>query len=370
MNKSNKWIYGIVVFTLVFLAISVLFKLLEVGDLPSQISGVLFEVVVTAIITVLLLNGQSITEENRDKSLLVFEKKQEVYHNFLENLKKIVMDGEITIATQKENPQETIDELKDLLFELGYVQLHTSEGNTQAIFKKVTEIVQVLNEYETEGIHKQKELPHFYSQLSSHLFQIITILKADLYGKSANTIESQTVKELLESCDLFVDTQELDRYEIQLYFWDELQNQLLKLGYQFEKKDFSSDVNLYYARVRNRHRYYGLQFPVFTLKDSRMVEFRVELENEFYYGFYRQYEKEENESIQGCIEKIGGFSTSSWWFGWKWPDRNKLDFWRLDSPTFVHLQNPRKRERLIREIAGEVDMYIKKFQEEAMEQDL
>lgn len=370
MNNSNRWIYGIVVFTGVFLLTSILFRLLDVGDLPYQVSGMLFEVVVTAIITVLLLSGQSATEEKRDKSLLVFEKKQEVYHNFLENLKKIVMDGEITIAKQKENPQETIDELKDLLFELGYVQLHTSEENTQAIFKKVTEIIQVLNEYETEGIHKQKELPYFYSQLSSHLFEVIAILKADLYGKSANTIDSQTVKKLLESCDLFVDQQEFDRYEVQRYFWDELQNQLLKLGYQFEKKDFSSDVTLYYARARNRHRYYGLKFPVFTLKDGRIVEFNVELENEFYYGFQRQFEKEENESIQRCVEQIVGFSSSPGWFGWKWVDRNQLDFWKLDSPAFLHLQNPRKRERLMREIAEEMDTYIKKFQEMAMEQDI
>lgn len=230
------------------------------------------------------------------------------------------MDGEITIATQKENQQETIDELKDLLFQLGYVQLHTSEENTQAIFKKVTEIIQVLNEYETEGIHKQRELPHFYSQLSSHLFEIVAILKADLYGKSASAIESKTVKALLESCDLFIDEQELDRYEVQNYFWDELQNQLLKLGYQFDKKDFSSDVTLYYARSKNRHRYYRLEFPIFTLKNGYTVKFAVELENEFYYGLIRQYENEENQNVQSCVDEIVGFSTSPWWFGWRKPD--------------------------------------------------
>lgn len=74
-DKSNKWIYGIMVFTIIFLVISIFFRLLDIGELPSQISGTLFEVVVTAIITVLLLNGQSASEENRDKNLLVFEKK-------------------------------------------------------------------------------------------------------------------------------------------------------------------------------------------------------------------------------------------------------------------------------------------------------
>lgn len=370
MNSSRKWGYGIGVFTLIFVVVSISFRLLDINDLPSQISGTLFEVVITAIITVFLLNGQSASEEKRDKGVLVFEKKQEVYHNFLEHLKQLIMDGEITIATQKENPQETIDELKDLLFELGYVQLHTSEENTKAIFKKVAEIIQILNDFESEEIRKQKELPHFYSQLSAHLFEIIAILKADLYGKSANSIEPEMVKELLESCDLFVDSKEPDRYELQNYFWDELQNQLLHLGYQFKKKDFADDVYQYYARVRNRHRYFGLEFPIYTTTENKVVNFRVELENNLYYGPIRAEKNEENQKLQECMAQIPAFSSSAGWFGWKWFDRNDLNFWNLESPAFVLLQNPRKRERLIREIAEEMDLYIRKIQEIANEKEV
>ncbi|MDU8923348.1 hypothetical protein RYD26_00175 [Pasteurellaceae bacterium LIM206] len=82
MNKNNKWLYGIGIFTIIFVIVSVVFRNLTIDDLPIQVTGTLFGVVITAIITVFLLNGQSASEEQRDKSLLVFEKKQEIYHNF------------------------------------------------------------------------------------------------------------------------------------------------------------------------------------------------------------------------------------------------------------------------------------------------
>ncbi|MBE2897948.1 hypothetical protein HPC37_03680 [Pasteurellaceae bacterium 20609_3] len=74
MKQENKWLYGIAICTIAFLIVSVMFKTLEAETLPIQITGTLFGVVVTAIITVFLLNGQSASEEKRDKSLLVFEK--------------------------------------------------------------------------------------------------------------------------------------------------------------------------------------------------------------------------------------------------------------------------------------------------------
>ncbi|MBE2897949.1 hypothetical protein HPC37_03685 [Pasteurellaceae bacterium 20609_3] len=272
------------------------------------------------------------------------------------------MDGEITIATKQGNAEKTIDELKDLLFELGYVQLHTSEKNTHAIFKKVTEIIQVLNDFEQEGANKQKVLPQFYTRIATELFDIVAILKEDLYSQSSKPIAAQTITELLESCDLFVDTKEVDSRELQNYFWNGLQAQLMERGYAFEKKDFSFDVNQYYARSRNRHRYYGIQFPIYHLESGIPVLFRIELENEFYYGVLRHVENEENALIEDAISTVKAFQSSPAWFAWKWFDHNKLDFWTLESPAFALLKNPRKRDRLIKDIAAELDMYIQQIQ--------
>ena len=77
------------------------FNLIYQNELPKIVENInnsAIGAIFTAIITVFLLQGQTATEEERDKNLSVFEKKQEVFHNFLEKLKEIVQDGKITIS--------------------------------------------------------------------------------------------------------------------------------------------------------------------------------------------------------------------------------------------------------------------------------
>lgn len=366
LNKQNKWLYGTVIFTVLFAVMSIVVRFFSAEELPAQVSGVLFQVAVTAIITVFLLNGQSATEEERDKSLRVFEKKQEVYHHFLDNFKQIIRDGKIEINVG-ENAESQIDELKELLFELGYIQLHTSEENTKAVFTEVAEIIKLLNYFESEGVRQQQQLPQFYAQLSQHLFKIISILKADLYGKETKTIERETVKELLESCDLFVQNSELDKYALQNYFWAALQARLVKKGYPLEQKDFKQDVMQFYARARNRHRWYGVDIPIHTFENGKTANFRVEIENTLFYGLTREYENAENMALETACKALH-ISGSPHWYGWKWFDRNSLDFWRLDSEAFDRLNHPMKRERLMDEITEELDSYIKQFQQAIQQQ--
>ena len=97
----------------------------ELPKLAEEINNSAIGAILTAIVTVFLLQGQTASEENRDRNLKVFEKKQEVYHEFLEKLKDIVEDGRITIAAGEE-PSDTVDELKELLFQLSYIQMHSS----------------------------------------------------------------------------------------------------------------------------------------------------------------------------------------------------------------------------------------------------
>jgi uncharacterized membrane protein YccC len=80
------WTYGIILFTVVFIAVAVavFFNIYDMEILPSQFYGALIGVVITAIITVFLLQRQTTNKEQREKSVKVFEKKQEIYHNFLE----------------------------------------------------------------------------------------------------------------------------------------------------------------------------------------------------------------------------------------------------------------------------------------------
>lgn len=374
MKKTkNLWLYGIIGFTFLFIISAIVFRVFDLDILPSQFYGALIGVVITAIITVFLLKGQTANEEQRERSIKVFEKKQDIYHNFMENLKEIIKDGKITIATQDENAADSVpvDELKDLLFELGYIQMHTSEENTKAVFGKVVEIIGLMNGFESSA-NKQKDLPQFYADLSETLFGIIGILKNDLYGiEIKEEIGKKEMANLLRECNLFVENEGFDRHELQNYFWEELQRQLKEKGYAIEYKDFRQDVNQYYARARNRHRYYDFRFPVYTTQAGEKVHFSICIENGYYYGFIRPEQGHKNPDIERCMESLQGFASSDWWYRWKRPIRYHLDFWYLNSPSFEQLKRPNQRAALIRDIIEEeLEPGIQKFIATAKEQHL
>lgn len=324
--------------------------------------------------TVFLLQGQTATEEERDKNLTVFEKKQEVYHQFLEKLKDIVEDGKVQIALNKD-PVDTIDELKDLLFQLSYIQMHSTEETTQAVFARVTTLIKKMNEFMGAGEDKQKLVANYYASFSEELFGIVAILKNDLYKISSLPIAKESIETLLLECDLFIEGEKLDKYEMQNYFWNEIQNQLLAQGVEFEKKDFSQDVTQYYARSRGRHRWYGIEIPIYKAKNGEDIIFKLELDNEFYYGFRRPTMTKENCEFDNEVIKLAkltsvAFNTSPWWFGWKNPDKYHLNFWTLDSVDFAHFKHPQRRAKMAREYAAEIAGYIHLFQRLAEEKKL
>jgi gas vesicle protein len=372
-QKRNLWVYGIIAFTLIFIASSVIFKIFEFEVLPSQFFGALIGVVITAIITVFLLQGQTSNEEEREKSVKVFEKKQEVYHAFLEELKKIIQDGEITIVSKGKdaNLDKSIDELKDLIFQLGYLQMHTSEKTINGVLDSVAKIIQLMNDFNsTQETDKQKELPNYYSSLSEELFTIVAILKEDLYKDECKPISKDKMNSILKECDLFVETEGFDKYEIQKYFWNALQKQLQERGYPINDKDYTHDINEYYARARNRHRYYKLSFNIYS-SENRQIDFTIEIENRYYFGFTRGGYKKNDELMQECVDATQAFSSSDWWYGWRHPsEKFDLDFWNLNSKAFEEIKNPRKQDAFIKGLVDEIDMYIKKFLVVAKEKNL
>jgi hypothetical protein len=312
------------------------------------------------------LNGQTQSQENKERNMKVFEKRQEVYHNFLENLHAIIQDGEINIGIKKEDGKidRSVDELKDLIFQLGYLQMHTSETTINEVWNEVEKIIQCLNDYNsiTEQ-KKQNAMPDFYSSLSASLLKIVSILKQDLYGISCNPITKDKMNRFLSECGLYVETKDFDKYEMQKYFWNELRKQLKYKGYNIDTdKSFELDIKEYYARKKNRHRWYGFSFEVYKLSNGTPIEFRVEIGNQYLYGFHRELVNYENKAISECIKKLSEFKSNSWWYGFKYSTEYDLDFFWLNSKGFANLNNPRKREKFIAGLSDEIDMYIKKFQ--------
>ena len=346
----------------------------SIPKIIEEINNGAIGAILTAIVTVFLLQGQTATEEERDKNLTVFEKKQEVYHQFLEKLKDIVEDGKVQIALNKD-PVDTIDELKDLLFQLSYIQMHSSEETTQAIFERVANLIKKMNEFMSAGEEKQNLVASYYASFAEELFSIVSILKNDLYKTTSNPIAKESVQTLLSQCDLFIEGEKLDKHQMQNYFWSEMQDQLLLQGLEFEKRDFSQDVRQYYARSRNRHRWYGIEIFVYQTKDGENITFKLELDNWLYYGFRRPEETRENSEYDDKIIELtkstsSSFKANPWWFGWKNPDKYHLNFLTLDGSDFEYFKHPHRRARMIKEYATEIAGYIHKFQDLAREEDI
>jgi gas vesicle protein len=376
------WIYGIILFSIVFIAVAVIFKIFDMEILPSQFYGALIGVVITAIITVFLLQGQTANEEQREKSVKVFEKKQEIYHNFLEELKRIIQDGEITIGTKSDDSTEKIDELKDLIFQLGYLQMHADAKIMDDILQHIATIIRLMNEFDsTRDENKQRELPEYYAQLSQNLFEIIASLKLDLYGgdNASKPIAKERMEAILKECGgLYVRTNDFDEYEAVNCFWYGIQKQLRNKGYQIPENDFDNRLKAFLTFKANTANDIRFQFQVY---DAPRLDFAVDfnvqlLPDGYYYGFTsnnfgRINELEEYEIIVNYVKTLSPlFNNNSVWYGYKKSERFNLNFKSKDSPSFDELKDPRKRERLIAEIANEMDSFITGFINIAKQNDL
>lgn len=102
MKSKNLWLYGIIAFTLLFIASSIVFRIFDVEILPSQFFGALIGVVITAIITVFLLLGQTQAEESKERNVKVFEERSTRYQRFIERLLEIWDDRVVDLEELNE----------------------------------------------------------------------------------------------------------------------------------------------------------------------------------------------------------------------------------------------------------------------------
>lgn len=175
--KNKTGVILITFFAVIFLISSVLFRVFGITDIWAQITGTLLGTIITAIVTVLLLGVQTNKEISHDRDVGVFEKKQDVYHKFIEALESITQDGKVNIPSA-ENP-DTNDELQHLIYQLGFVQMHASKSLAEEITRSVGDLLSTLSLMQNGIDQKRNEL---YSQLAEYVFKIVSLLKDDLYN--------------------------------------------------------------------------------------------------------------------------------------------------------------------------------------------
>lgn len=197
--KTNLFRLGVLILTIIFLMTAVVFEILELGSLPAQFFGTLLGVVITAIITVLLLQGQTKSEESRERNLMVFEKKQEVYFHFLTQLNVILQKENLTLHLNHEKILEKeVNSLQDLLFEIGYLQMHTSSETFDKILKLVGNLLEESKKLKRVDIKSEKDFEAYYKVLSKDFFVIVSLLKLELYKSTPADIDNEQLERIIK----------------------------------------------------------------------------------------------------------------------------------------------------------------------------
>jgi hypothetical protein len=96
---KSKWIkilLGVLICFLVFCAISVFMKVFTIGDLHLNFMAALLGTVITAVVTVLLLSGQSAAEEVKERNVAVFNDKSKIFKKFIKAIWEIWKDHQVT----------------------------------------------------------------------------------------------------------------------------------------------------------------------------------------------------------------------------------------------------------------------------------
>lgn len=200
MVKKISWSrIGVVTLTVAFVITAITFEIFELTSLPGQFFGTLLGVVITAIITVLLLQGQSKSEEARERHLMVFEKKQEVYFSFLTKLNAILQKEALSphLGKDKEREKE-VHNLQDLLFEFGYLQMHTSAETFNRILEHIGNLMQESNQIKLIKNHSSENFEKYYSLLTNDFFAVVLLLRNELYDESLPPADKKKIDRIIK----------------------------------------------------------------------------------------------------------------------------------------------------------------------------
>lgn len=167
----------VIAITLSFVNIALFVFLLVATDLFSQkdlwfqSSCVIIGTIVTAVITLLLLNGQSDKEEEKERNAKVFEEKLAIYKEFLNELYNVVKDNNISNSEKLE-----------LQFKVAQISMHTRKDRINTISESVTNIIRAIDEKTSN------------KNILENLFTIQEQFRQELYPEKEAENWSTTIK--------------------------------------------------------------------------------------------------------------------------------------------------------------------------------
>lgn len=157
---ANWSVYAVAIaLTLIACAVAVVLRLFSTSDLPFQTFAALIGVIITAIITGVLLKGQSDSERRQKEQAEIFKEKLSTYNRFLDSLCKYVT-------------QSTPSNKKEVIFHAMALRMHT---NADIIRDLDANIVRLIENTGTDAEVKT---------LVESLNAIACIFGKELYGES------------------------------------------------------------------------------------------------------------------------------------------------------------------------------------------
>jgi hypothetical protein len=162
MIMKQKWtqalffsLLGIIAFCFV----AIFFRVFSLNDLPISFMGACLGAIISAIITQVLLAAQTETEEVKQRNVKIFEKKSEIFQEYISELRGIW-------EKQKINPED-------------FVKLSTDFRINLMIYLQQKPINQIAEHLDKLGDCSVEKVPDF-DKLNDNIFGIINILSHDL----------------------------------------------------------------------------------------------------------------------------------------------------------------------------------------------
>jgi cell shape-determining protein MreC len=179
---KSKWAKIILISLLcvvVFCMVATTSKIFTIGDLPFNFIAALLEAVITAVITVVLLTGQSAAEEVKERNVKVFELKAEIFQNYIDTVWKIWEDRNVS--------KEEYLELTSAYYKT--LMIYLRKEPLQAIGKSLS----IMGDCVSDSTNN-------YQKLRDSVFNIINTLSGEL--SLGGVIDINIYEELEEKIEL------------------------------------------------------------------------------------------------------------------------------------------------------------------------
>ena len=207
-NKALIYIGFLVVFVCFF---AVYLRLFTGKELWYEMFAAVLGVIITAVITMILLRGQTNNDVERERDAKVFEEKLRIYQDFLQKLQDVIKDHTLS------------DEEKILLqFQASYVAMHCEPECIQKVSESVKQILGCT-------CNNVKTQPTDSNRLLDYLFNMVEAFRKDLYKKDYHL--DKEIKEL--SVENFRQAYETKEDEIQ-GDWNTIKSNWERTGWKVE----------------------------------------------------------------------------------------------------------------------------------------